>query len=49
VMVVGIGFVALLTAAAADRFIRDRAEPEITQQRLDEIVERLSALEDRLK
>lgn len=49
VMVVGIGFVALLTAAAADSFIRTRAEPEATRQRLDEIAERLSAIETRSK
>lgn len=45
VMVVGIGFVALLTAAAADRFIRSRADATGLDERLDEIVRRLDAIE----
>jgi voltage-gated potassium channel len=48
VMVVGIGFVAVLTAAAAERFMRGReAEHQRAevQARLDEIAGRLSALE----
>lgn len=45
VMVVGIGFVALLTAAAADRFIRSRADAAGLDERLDEIVRRLDAIE----
>jgi voltage-gated potassium channel len=47
VMVVGIGFVALLTAAAAERFIRHRAEP--VDDRIEGMDARLSALEDRLR
>jgi voltage-gated potassium channel len=48
VMLVGIGFVALLTAAAAERFMRGReAEQQRVelQERLDEIAARLAALE----
>ena len=48
VMLVGIGLVALLTAAAAERFMRGReAEQQRAelQGRLDEIAARLSALE----
>jgi voltage-gated potassium channel len=48
VMLVGIGFVALLTAAAAERFMRGReAEQQRVelQLRLDEIAARLAALE----
>jgi voltage-gated potassium channel len=50
VMTVGIGFVALLTAAAAQRFIktttdhRERSSAQILQ-RLDDVVERLDRLE----
>jgi voltage-gated potassium channel len=48
VMLVGIGFVALLTAAAADRFInRDGDDPDIAQQ-LSEMNERLERLEEAL-
>jgi voltage-gated potassium channel len=48
VMLVGIGFVAILTAAAAERFMRSRREEErhIAAQ-LDEIVARLDAMERR--
>jgi voltage-gated potassium channel len=46
VMLVGIGFVALITAAAAERFMRPRTEAQAAEQRaLDEIVRRLEALE----
>jgi voltage-gated potassium channel len=48
VMLVGIGFVALLTAAAAERFMRGReAEAQRTElhERLEEISTRLAALE----
>jgi voltage-gated potassium channel len=48
VMLVGIGFVAVLTAAAAERFMRGReAEQQRAQlqERLDEIAARLAALE----
>jgi voltage-gated potassium channel len=50
VMLVGIGFVAVLTAAAAERFMRGReAEQQRieVQERLDEIAARLAALERR--
>jgi voltage-gated potassium channel len=49
VMTVGIGFVALLTAAAAERFLRsqrvERRELEGVEERLDEILRRLDAME----
>ncbi len=48
VMVVGIGFVAILTAAAAERFMRAREAAEAREElreRLDEIVRRLDAME----
>jgi voltage-gated potassium channel len=48
VMLVGIGFVAVLTAAAAERFMRGReaeAQRAELQERLDEISTRLAALE----
>jgi hypothetical protein len=47
-MLVGIGFVAVLTAAAAERFMRGReAEAQRVELhvRLEEISERLAALE----
>jgi voltage-gated potassium channel len=51
VMLVGIGFVAILTAAAADRFLRaerrEGNELRAIEQRLDEIVKRLDALHQR--
>jgi voltage-gated potassium channel len=51
VMLVGIGFVAILTAAAADRFLRaerrEGNELRAIEQRLDEIVKRLDALHER--
>ncbi|HEU4658666.1 MAG TPA: ion channel [Capillimicrobium sp.] len=48
VMLVGIGFVATLTGAAAERFVRyRRAEEERMIQRLDEILRRLDELERR--
>lgn len=51
VMTVGIGFVALLTAAAAERFMRSRRaegqELEGVEQRLDEILRRLDAIDTR--
>lgn len=49
VMFVGIGFIAILTAAAAERFLREqrdeRHELEGVEQRLDEIVRRLDSME----
>jgi voltage-gated potassium channel len=51
VMIVGIGFVAVLTAAAAERFVRarraDSSELVAVHKRLDEIVARLDAMERR--
>lgn len=51
VMLVGIGFVAILTAGAAERFMRaqraERRELEGVEQRLDEILRRLESLERR--
>lgn len=51
VMLVGIGFVAILTAAAAERFIASRREAaeerHELRQRLDEIVARLDRMEQR--
>lgn len=49
VMVVGIGFVALLTAAAAERFITSRGEEgAAVDSRLDEVASRLAAIEKKL-
>jgi voltage-gated potassium channel len=48
VMIVGIGFVAIVTAAAAERFMRSReaeAERAVLLERLDEILRRLDAIE----
>jgi voltage-gated potassium channel len=48
VMVVGIGFVAIISAAAAERFMRSReaeAERAVLLERLDEILRRLDTLE----
>jgi len=49
VMFVGIGFIAILTAAAAERFMRgQRAEASAlgaVEQRLDEVLRRLDAIE----
>jgi voltage-gated potassium channel len=49
VMLVGIGFVAVLTAAAADRFMRNRreaaAERDEVNAKLDELLSRLDSLE----
>ncbi len=50
VMVVGIGFVAVLTAAAAERFIRSREaalQRDEMLERLDDIARRLDAIERR--
>jgi voltage-gated potassium channel len=51
VMLVGIGFITILTAAAAERFMRARREEEAERNailaRLDEIVRRLDATDDR--
>lgn len=48
VMLVGIGFVAILTGAAAERFMRARREEERHMAaQLDEIVTRLDAMERR--
>lgn len=50
VMLVGIGFVALITAAAAERFMRPSTEALAAEQgKLDEIARRLETLEGRLK
>jgi hypothetical protein len=50
-MLVGIGFIAILTAAAAERFLREqraeRRELEGVEQRLDEITRRLDQMEPR--
>ena len=47
-MIMGIGFVAVLTAAAADRFVRQRREQERhVEQQLSQIIDRLDALEKR--
>ena len=51
VMLVGIGFVAILTAAAAGRFARTReaeAERADLAQRLEGIAQRLDGIERRL-
>jgi type II secretory pathway pseudopilin PulG len=46
VMLVGIGFVAILTAAAAERFMRAQREDERhTREQLDEIIARLGRIE----
>lgn len=49
VMLVGIGFIAILTAAAAERFLRaqreERRELEGIERRLDEVLRRLEAME----
>jgi voltage-gated potassium channel len=51
VMLVGIGFIAILTAGAADRFLRQqRAESNAiagVEERLDEILQRLDRIEHR--
>ena len=50
VMLVGIGFIAVLTAAAAERFMRGREaeqQRDALLDRLDEIVRRLDSLERR--
>jgi voltage-gated potassium channel len=54
VMLVGIGFVAFLTAAVAQRFVAQIEEPkpeweEGVVARLDAIVERLASIEERLQ
>jgi voltage-gated potassium channel len=50
VMFVGIGLVAILTAAAAGRFMRaqeaERTALETVEQRLDEVLRRLDAMDD---
>jgi voltage-gated potassium channel len=47
-MVTGIGFVAVLTAAAAQRFVRtQRQEERRIEERLDQIIDRLDSLEGR--
>jgi voltage-gated potassium channel len=48
VMFVGIGFVALLTAFVADRFIKRDVEPEV-MGREDELMAKLSEISDRLE
>lgn len=51
VMLVGIGFIAILTAAAAERFLRaqraGQRELEGVERRLDEVLRRLEAIETR--
>jgi voltage-gated potassium channel len=49
VMVVGIGFVALLTAAAAERFVRRSGEPPAADERLERLQARLDAIEGELR
>jgi hypothetical protein len=48
-MLVGIGFVAMLTAAAAERFMRSRREADTERaelhERLDEVLRRLDRIE----
>jgi voltage-gated potassium channel len=45
-MVTGIGFVAVLTAAAAERFVRSRREVErAIEHQLEEVIRRLDAIE----
>lgn len=50
-MLVGIGFIAILTAAAAERFLRaqrqERTEFERVEKQLETIVARLDAMEQR--
>jgi Ion channel len=47
-MITGIGFVAVLTAAAAERFVRSRREEERRiEARLDQIIARLDHIERR--
>jgi hypothetical protein len=47
-MFTGIGFVAVLTAAAADRFLRSpREEERRIEERLNQIIARLDALDER--
>jgi voltage-gated potassium channel len=47
-MVTGIGFVAVLTAAAAERFVRSRRDDaHAIEERLDQIIARLDSLEQR--
>ena len=48
VMIVGIGFVALLTAAAAERSLRSRGEEAKTDRRPAEIARRLEKIERQL-
>jgi voltage-gated potassium channel len=48
VMLIGIGFVAIVTAAAAERFMRSReaeAERAALRERLDEVLRRLDGIE----
>jgi voltage-gated potassium channel len=49
VMLVGIGFIAILTASAAERFLRsqrqERQELEVVERQLTEIIARLDAME----
>jgi len=51
VMFVGIGFIAILTAAAAERFLRgqreETSELHVIEQQLAEIIDRLDAMENR--
>jgi voltage-gated potassium channel len=51
VMFVGIGFIAILTGAAAERFLREqraeRRELQGIEQRLEEIIRRLDDMEAR--
>lgn len=53
VMLVGIGFVAILTAAAADRFLRaqraERDELRRVETQLEEILSRLAMIEERFR
>lgn len=49
VMVVGIGFVALLAAAAPDWFIRHGGDAPAVDERLQDVSARLAAIEQRLQ
>jgi voltage-gated potassium channel len=49
VMVVGIGFVALLAAAATERFVRRSGEPPAADERLERLHARLDAIEGELR
>lgn len=47
VMFAGIGFIAVLTASAAERFVRARQADDDVRERLDEVIARLDRIEHR--